>query len=198
MRLRLLLVLVSAIALACSEPAPPDGDGGVLPDGGDAGRLPPGADGGVDGGPLVSCDGIALETDTTLDLDLEARRGSPGGLPLVTVSGAVTLNGAPFPDAGVRSGAIRFVGASGGGMGTIESGRYSVELPAGRYQVNYARLFCVEGGGPCTSGQLMAETVVGDGGATLDLDVPSVSVSGRVTLDGVGFPEGERGSVGSP
>ena len=72
------------------------GAGGV---GGAAGAMPP-----IDG-----CNGVALTQTGVLDLDLHS----------VALSGAITLNGAPLPDATASRGALTFVSTDGRTTATV-------------------------------------------------------------------------------
>jgi hypothetical protein len=142
------------------------------------------------------CPGVSLQQDAVLDLDLRA----------VTVSGAVTLNGAPLPDEAASRGQIVFDDSAGQAslgfdLGATGARSYALRLPPGIYDVSY------RGGGgacsttsasamPCGTGAI-ARGVVLTADAPLNLDIPVVTVIGKVTLDGARPPDltRSRGSL---
>jgi hypothetical protein len=161
---------------------------------GAAGRGPGGA-GGSGGSSPENCQGLELSAPGVLDLELSA----------VTVSGSITLEGAPLPAETASRGALVFSGDRGRTLATVELGMtgavtYALRLPPGKYDVSYAANaeLCEPSTlskMPCGSGPVLADVaLVADG--VLDVDIPVVSVSGAVTLDGAAFPEvASRGSI---
>lgn len=186
--------LAVLLLAACDGRGPGSGvDGGVPPagDGGTSTR-----DGGpADGGPdLSQCQGIGLESDGVLDVDLQR----------IEVRGSVTLGGAPMPDATGSRGTIIFVREDGGGavslaLGSSGAASYAVALAPGRYDVIFAGnpSLCSDPARPaipCNWGPLREDlSLTSDG--VLDLDVRAFRVQGEVTLRGEALPEGSRGSI---
>ena len=186
------VALAVLLLAACDGRGPGSGvDGGLPPaDGGGSPR-----DGGpADGGPdLSQCQGILLESDGVLDVDL----------PRIEVRGNVTLGGAPMPDATGSRGAIIFVHEDGGAvslaLGSSGAASYAVALAPGRYDVIFAGNPSLSSDParpaiPCNSGPLREDVSLTSDGV-LDLDVRAVRVQGQVTLRGAALPEGSRGSI---
>jgi hypothetical protein len=159
------------------------GAGGV---GGAAGAMPP-----IDG-----CNGVALTQTGVLDLDLHS----------VALSGAITLNGAPLPDATASRGALTFVSSDGRttanvSLGTTGAASYALRLPPARYDVNFtpnaaACTATQTSATPCNGGTLRAGVSVTTDGA-LDIDISAVTISGAVTLAGAALPTASmsRGAI---
>jgi hypothetical protein len=140
--------------------------------------------------PAVPCTGgvlkpqVALTADGVLDLDV----------PMVVISGKITLNGAaPAPSANL--GAISFyTDATSSSMKStslllnLSSATYTAALFPQTYTVGYsgAGNDCA-GPMPCNSGPLKPSTAITSDGV-LDLDVPAVAVSGKVTVNGAPLP----------
>jgi hypothetical protein len=153
----------------------------------------------------VDCDGFELSTNGVLDLDLRA----------ITLSGSVTLRGAPLPDEAAPRGYLLFEDARNGASALVDlestgAFNYRLTLPPGEYDVSFVGNpeSCADPstppGMPCGSGPLLrAVSLRADG--VLDVDIPVVTVSGSVTLDGVTLPDEAldrgrlefRGSAGS-
>lgn len=166
--------------------------GGAEPgDGGAAGANDAGSpDGGasaVDSGLPPGCRGLAITTDGVLDVDLG----------LVRISGAVTLNGAVLPAASGSRGALVFTHRASRTAVSVPlpaggPGQYGVALAPGVYDLAYAAnpAWCVAAQPspvPCTGGPLLQGVSLTTDGA-LDVDLPAVTVSGRVTLNGADLP----------
>ncbi|MEQ8278640.1 MAG: hypothetical protein RMA76_29080 [Deltaproteobacteria bacterium] len=140
--------------------------------------------------PLLPCTsgrlftGRTISTDETLTLDLETHR----------LHGAITIDGAPYPDLAVERGNVTFI--SDGGLGTFPLGMsgstYDVRVFSGDYAVVLeppARTACLEGstpGLPCSAAFFAERTVVTD--TTLDLAVSTADLSGVITVDGATLP----------
>jgi len=122
--------------------------------------------------------GLPLENDGVLDVDL----------PTARVRGVIRHHGGALESPGGR---LVFVREDGGEIGTpARTEGYDVRLLRGIYDVWW------DGEGlacdtplPCVSGPLR-EGVAFQADGVLDLDLPSVAVSGRVTLRGAAFPDG--------
>jgi hypothetical protein len=139
---------------------------------------------------------VALTTSGVLDVDV----------PMVKVAGAVTLNGAPMPDATVSRGSLSFAAPGGSAISTASFGStgsptYAVALIPGSYGVSLAANANLCGPTltpqvPCLGGVLMpAIALTADG--VLNLDIHAVAVTGSVTLNGQPLPaaSGSRGGV---
>jgi hypothetical protein len=154
--------------------------------------------GGADGGsPLAGCPGLALTQSGTLDLDIGA----------VSVSGKVTVDGAPLSTAVGPRGRLVFSAGSGRttatfDLGSTGVGAYALRLPPATYDVTYRPdpTQCAPGAPasplPCSGGPLARGVKLTSDGV-LDLDIPTVGVSGAVTLGGASFPTGvaDRGTL---
>lgn len=141
----------------------------------------------ADGLPSVSdCPGVSLKLDGVLDVNLRS----------LNVSGAVTRNGTTLPDAPAARGSILFVDkrtrtTATYDLGTTGAGRYSLILAPGTYDVlfvpnpslcqNMANLL------PCSGGKLKSDFLLSTTG-NLDLDLQTVVVQGRVTVNGAAIP----------
>jgi hypothetical protein len=154
--------------------------------------------------PPVPCNGgtlmhaTALTANGALDLDL----------PIATISGAVTLAGAPMPAATADRGTLELVSRDGAGtvttptFGTSGAVTYALALWPGSYDVALAAnaALCKAGAAapaiPCVGG-VVAPAVMVRGAGVLDVDVPAVSLSGAVNLDGAALPaaSADRGSI---
>jgi hypothetical protein len=137
------------------------------------------------GGPLKR--GVSLAADGVLDLDV----------PVVTVTGSVTLKGGVFPDLTGTRGGLSFTPSTGTAatpapFALTGAATYRVNLIPGTYDVAYAG--DANGCGadtppaiPCNSGLIKSQiNLAADG--VLDLDVPAVTVTGAVTLAGAALP----------
>jgi hypothetical protein len=150
---------------------------------------------------LVPCNsgvvlpGVNATVTGVMDVDLSA----------VTVSGSVTLAGAPLPTEALSRGAISFNSGestvTSADLGTTGPGAYSLTLLPGTYDVGFAgnlALCSSETAAqvPCNSGILVPATALNADGV-LDLDVPAVTISGSVTLNDAEFPAQarERGAI---
>jgi hypothetical protein len=153
-----------------------DEDGGGGDDGG----------GGTDGSrPDEACKGDSITRSGTVDYDVRS----------VQIAGAVTLNGAPLPSA-VSPGQLVFVEKRTSSRVEIpvrtSSGRYTLTLTPGEYDVLYApgSTSCGNsdiGAYPCNGGVLKANVALRASGS-LDIDIPTVRVEGKATLNGSQFP----------
>lgn len=134
----------------------------------------------------------SITASGTLDFNLRS----------VRVTGGVTMNGTQLPIANADRGALSF-GLQGGGsartraFGLSGATTYVLHLLSGTYDVDY------EGRGdcamswpvPCNSGLIRASAALTSSGA-LDVDIPAVQLTGRVTQDNSMMPDGSgRGSL---
>lgn len=135
------------------------------------------------GGPLQK---LPLMASGTLDVDI----------PVVAISGQVTLDGAALPDQPADRGSVVFTGAGESSLSvalaTGPFAGYAVTLLPGTYDVAYASAGeCVgppDDAMPCGGGRLLAGVALaGDG--VLDVDIPKVDISGLVTYAGAQLPD---------
>jgi len=146
----------------------------------------------------VVISGLSLSDSGVLDVDV----------PHVEVSGAVTVNGEPMADGADDRGALRFDPAGMSevsGLATAPFGAtgpvsYGASLVAGSYSValvaNPAQCAGDVPPTPCVGGTLLASLDLSSDGV-LDVDIPRIDLSGKVTLAGADLPDeaGDRGSV---
>jgi hypothetical protein len=166
------------------------GGGGAGPGSGGGGGT--GAGGGTGGvSPNADCAGLAINQSGSLDLDI----------PAISVTGKVTLDGAALPNGTGSRGRIVFVAASGrstltADLGSTGAGSYSLRLPPATYDVTYLpdSTQCAPGATPTPampcSGGVLAHGAKLSADGVLDVDIPTASVSGAVTLAGAAFPTG--------
>jgi hypothetical protein len=109
-------------------------------------------------------------------------------IPVVQVTGAVTLNGAPLPDRAGDRGQILWDG-TGAALGSSGAGQYRLRLLPGTYDVSYApsNAGCDGSAFPCVGGSLKPGVALDHDGA-LDLDVKSIALTGALTLNGGALP----------
>jgi hypothetical protein len=192
--------LIAAVAAGCgpgtSHDAPVAGIGGSAgAGGGGAGPGSGGASGGTGTGGTggvstnADCAGLALTQSGSLDLDIQA----------ISATGNVTLDGAPLPNGTGSRGRIVFVATSGRStasvdLGSTGAGTYALRLPPSTYDVTYLpdATQCAPGATtvpamPCSGGVLVHAAKL-DADGVLDVDIPTASVSGAVTLAGAAFP----------
>ncbi|MDD9934265.1 MAG: hypothetical protein OXT09_11720 [Myxococcales bacterium] len=140
---------------------------------------------------------VELREDGVLDVDV----------PVVQLSGSVTLNGATYPDQATERGQLAFQAVEDDGgllalpLGSAGPTDYAIRLVPGTYDVSFVGnpAACHEDtppAAPCNSGTLLAGAEVRMDGV-LDLDVPAVRVSGAVTVNGAPMPNEllDRGSL---
>ncbi|MEZ4385123.1 MAG: hypothetical protein R3A79_27585 [Nannocystaceae bacterium] len=146
----------------------------------------------------VVLSGLTLEASGVLDVDV----------PRVEVSGAVTVNGAPMGDGAEDRGMLRFDATGGdaaGGLTTPAFGAtgpvsYAASLVAGSYAValvaNPAQCAGEAAPTPCVGGRILPSVALMSSGV-LDVDIPRIDLSGKITLAGADLPDesGDRGAV---
>src|ERR1051325_8257235 len=114
--------------------------------------------------------GVALTSSGVLDVDI----------PAVTVTGHVTLNHGALPATSLQR--LSFALGTDPGAQVYVASSYSATLLPGTYAIAYVASGC-SGQLPCSSGVLVKSTAITTSGV-LDIDIPSVDVTGRVTLNG--------------
>jgi hypothetical protein len=139
--------------------------------------------------------GVALAASGVLDLDLQP----------VKVCGTVTLRGAPLPATSTR-GAVVFVATGAGGAGAVFSAPisagqptgYAVTLLPGTFDVRYSGspdgCDATAAAPPCAGGTLKSAVTLSASGV-LDLDIPEVRVSGKVTARGAALTDSSGGAL---
>jgi hypothetical protein len=108
-------------------------------------------------------------------------------VPVISVSGKVTLAGAP-----ITAGHLSFALHGGGAAATSDfsgGATYSLTLVPGSYDVGFVPVSGCDGGTPCNGGVIKPGVTLTQSGA-LDVDVPVISVSGKVTLAGTPITAG--------
>jgi hypothetical protein len=118
-------------------------------------------------------------------------------VPRIQVSGAITVNNLPVSDHVLDRGQLNFALLDGGNSATKSFGTtgavgYSVSVLPGTYSVQLAANPALCGTGnvpqiPCVSGTLFAGASLNADGV-LDIDIPSRSITGSVTLLGAMLP----------
>ena len=138
-----------------------------------------------DAGPDVTVCGIALTESGSLDLDLGT----------VRVTGRITLDGAALPNAAYAWPQIELRGVDGSSGALVDldgtrSSQYDVRVLPGTYDVVYSERSpaCTGTPYPCQLAVVVKTAVAIDKAGVLDIDLPTVHVAGRVTLDGAAPP----------
>ena len=132
--------------------------------------------------------GVALTTSQVLNVDI----------PTVTISGAIKMNGAPTP-ASEPYGTVYLRDTSTGDslvLGQLGSASYATkQIVAGTYDVYYSWTATDPVNPPAlprNAGALVRSGVVIAASQAFDVDIPTVSLSGVVTLNGAPSPANER------
>jgi hypothetical protein len=137
----------------------------------------------------------ALTQSGALDLDVAS----------AAITGSVTVDGATMPDEAMARGALRFTDSEGRvvigpSFGTDGSVDYAITLAAGTYTVGLDGnlTLCNSAtpvGVPCMVADLFEAVLTQDG--LLDVDIPTVQVSGTITIGGQPMPDwsSARGSL---
>ena len=147
------------------------------------------SDAGKDGDPFAACTGVDLSQKGTLDIDLKA----------VKVSGKVTLNGKALVQAdSANVGGLTLSDASGlAQMGAVNAsidadGTYHTTVAPGTYDVIYdanGQCNAQTSAWPCGNHVVKSKVTLSADGV-LDVDIPSVKATGKVTLAGQAVPQG--------
>ena len=131
--------------------------------------------------------GVVIPVGTTATLNVD--------VPAVTVSGALTMNGASV--AGTSGmGSVQLSTPEGDlvTLGSLSSGTYSALVVPGTYDLYYAGAGASAAAAPRNTKVLLkSAVVVPAAGATLNIDVPSAMVTGALTINGavVSSPDDE-------
>jgi|GEM_PF-2804584 len=145
----------------------------------------------------VGCEGVELKTSGTFDLNMER----------VVIQGTLTLDGEPLPkpDEGFGAGSLLFTREDGLASATLaldgETQTYEVGLTPGVYHIDYIGdpAACSKPDEPstlpCNTGRL-AEAVTLTQQGVLDLDIPTVTIQGTLSLNGEALPEFDDSAVG--
>ncbi len=127
-------------------------------------------------GPVKS---VAIGSSGVLDVDI----------PAVTVSGAITVAHAALP--AQPAGKLAFTLAGGAPAKLALAPTYAATLLAGTYAVGFAAEASACTALPCNSGPIVPSVSLASSGV-LDVDIPSVKVTGAVRLNGVAAPGGAQ------
>lgn len=133
---------------------------------------------------------LSITEDTVLELDVKVAR----------LSGAVTLNGGQLPDSAgnrgplvfFREGESREQALRSTPLGMTGAATYTASVWPGEYEIWWADEWgnCEAGENPptspCMGGYLKTVTVTGD--QVLDVDIPTVNVTGKVTYGDAALP----------
>lgn len=130
---------------------------------------------------------IELVNDGGLDLDTSA----------VTIAGTVTLNGEALPSATTSRGQLGFYSATHQlafteGFGSEGAANYSITIAPGSYSIRWIgnSSTCDDDPAPsipCNTGTVLDGVALTQSGS-VDVDVPSVTVGGSVTINGEAMP----------
>jgi hypothetical protein len=121
---------------------------------------------------------VAPGDTTTLDIDV----------PVTTVAGIVTVNGAPLAGADGVGLSLRNAAGDVIPIATDGSGSYSARVVPGTFDLYFSADPVADGGAMPGNqrARLARNVVVGAGAATkLDIDIPSAIITGAVVIDGV-------------
>lgn len=155
-------------------------------------------------GPAAPCnsgtllDAIALDNDGVLDIDV----------PAATVTGNVTIDGAPMSSASAARGELRFQAEAEGAepatvvtFGPSGAGTFQTTLLEATYRVSWHGNASLCDGTvappvPCNAGTVLDNLALG-GNGNVDVDVSTVVVQGAVTVNGSPMSDagGERGHL---
>ena len=124
-------------------------------------------------------------------LQLLANGSADFDLPVVQVTGAVTVNGSNMPNSsnGQNRGVVIFEEQNDTGdlevqMGSSGPATYQLVVFPGRYQIVFDNLQCQDdAAAPCQRRVLQTLDLTGNG--VLDLDLPVITLSGVVTVNGL-------------
>jgi hypothetical protein len=124
-------------------------------------------------------------------LQLLANGSADFDLPVVQITGAVTVNGAGMPNSqnGQNRGVVIFEEQDDAGdlevqMGSSGPATYQLIVFPGRYQIVFDNLQCQDdAAAPCQRRVLQTLDLTGNG--VLDLDLPVITLSGVVTVNGL-------------
>jgi hypothetical protein len=118
-------------------------------------------------------EGVSIEADRTLDVDV----------PMVTLSGAVSVNGQATTTAIETRLFLRNTAGDEADLGSVNDRPYSAGIVPGTYDVFYGGVG-ESGVVPANGSAKLRENVEIADSRSLDLDVPMVTVAGNVTVNG--------------
>jgi hypothetical protein len=129
--------------------------------------------------------GVAITAQTTIDVDL----------PMVTISGNISINGAAR---NIMDGGAPFFALNGGSAAplTLPNGvvNYTINLLAGSYDIGWQGKPDACGHSPCNRGVFMSGVSLTTS-QSLDLPVPMIALSGAITVNHAPFHDGTCGSI---
>ncbi len=133
--------------------------------------------------------GVAVQASGVLDIDV----------PMVRASGTVSLDGTVMSGTR-RGGALVFSGAPAGSSASItiaSDGTYALGLLPGTYKISFSGVPGAASTSPLPRGAgLLRDNVAIKTDGTLDVDVPTATVQGKVTVNGKAAPTtSSRGSI---
>jgi hypothetical protein len=139
----------------------------------------------------VSLRGLSIASDGALDIDLDPIR----------LTGRVTLDGSPLPSASYTRGTARLRGSDGseGVLAELDQATsgYEARVFRGTYDLRYdngdAYLACTGDPFPCQQDAPWRSSLMLSASGALDLDLPTIRLSGRLTLDSAAPPSGGDG-----
>ena len=147
----------------------------------------------------MPCTGGLIKKGTVATTDFNGSVDVPVG----TISGTVTVNGALLADASGSRGAIGFKNRDNGhvhrmDLGTTGAFTYSLRVVPGHYDLWYFTSNAAKAGSqlPSASALLQQDVTLADA-SVIDVDILSVAISGNVTVNGapIGDQASDRGSV---
>lgn len=129
---------------------------------------------------------VHLTEDTALDIEF----------PVVDIAATVTLAGGALPEQPTGRGGLMFIdsvtrqpGPRFVGLGTTGPATFHKRLLPGHYDIFYSTgSACDAAGLPCNSGWIAKDLDLTKS-QVLVIDIPKVTVSGRITLDGAPLPD---------
>lgn len=135
--------------------------------------------------------GAAVPTNTRAvigEADLGAGVLLTIDVPVTTISGVFTLDGGAPPDLG-SDGTVYLSTPDGdwAELGPLSAGSYQARVVDGEYDVVYAATQTDDDAYPRNAGAVLAQ-VSAEGDGMIDIDVPTVSLSGGITIDGAAPP----------
>jgi hypothetical protein len=132
---------------------------------------------GVGGAVGTTCAGGAGGTASNVGYDID--------VPSATVAGTFSINGTPFTSTTDSGGVYLRTAADSVILGDISAGSYSVRVVPGTYDVVYTWGGVGDPIAPHNNlAKLRSVTISGTGTTTLDVDVPSVVLTGAITIGG--------------
>ena len=176
--------LLGALAIVACSSTPTSVNGGGVDGGDEASSAEDGGAGEGSADAFAACKGVDFQTSGTFDVDLKA----------VHIRGRVTVDGAAASGSAVDVGRITFTstalrGATSTAIATDAS--YETTLAPGTYDIGYqpdstCSTITTAGAWPCNA-HVLKQGVALSADGVFDLDLPTVVVSGAVTLKGQAF-----------